>query len=63
MLQQMFKIFFGYTKRSSVTGMLLNLGLPSFNAVLYNYKMNFTLCKHACDTRIMYVVDKWVLSH
>ena len=30
------KIFFGYDKYSSVSHMLLNLGLPSGNTVLHN---------------------------
>ena len=30
------KIFFGYHKYSSVSHMLLDLGLPSFNTVIFN---------------------------
>ena len=36
------KIFFGYAKFSSVTGMLLDLGLPSFSTLLQNAGFHFT---------------------
>ena len=36
------KAFFGYRKYSSVTNMLLELGLPSFNTVIHNAKVKFT---------------------
>jgi len=32
------KSFFGYSKYSSVTCMSLELGLPSFNTLLHNYR-------------------------
>jgi len=33
------KLFFNYTKYYSVTAMLLELGLSSFDALLYNSRM------------------------
>jgi len=38
------KSFFGYRKYSSVTGMLLDLSLPSFNTVICNARTKFNLC-------------------
>jgi len=35
------KIFFGYSKFSSVTAMLVELGLPSFNTDLHNAAASF----------------------
>ena len=35
------KIFFNVDKYSSVTTMLLNLGLSSFNTLMFNYRFNF----------------------
>jgi len=35
------KTFFGFTRRDSVTQILFNLGLPSFNTVLHNCKAIF----------------------
>jgi len=36
------KYFFGYLKFSSVTNMLLELGLPTCNTLLYNYSVTFS---------------------
>ena len=35
------KIFFGHNKYASVTCMLLDLGLPSFNTILFNVGVIF----------------------
>jgi len=35
------KHFFAYLKYSSVTNMLFELGLPSFDTLLHNYKVSF----------------------
>jgi len=35
------KLFFNYPKYYSVTAMLLELGLPSFDTLLYNSRMRF----------------------
>jgi len=37
----MYEGIFGYKKYSSVTNMLLELGLPSFNTVICNSKIKF----------------------
>ena len=37
------KHFFGYLKFSSVTNMLLELGLPSFATIIHNYSGHFSL--------------------
>jgi len=33
-------IFFGYIRRDSVTQILFNLGIPSFNTVVHNSKLS-----------------------
>jgi len=38
------KSFFGYAKHSSVTGMLFELGLPSFDTLMHNCKISFNRC-------------------
>jgi len=43
------KYFFGYSKYSSVTDMLLELGLPSFNTLIHNYNVSFARLS-ACDS-------------
>jgi len=35
------KLFFKYQKYYSVTAMLLELGIPNFNTLLYNSRMTF----------------------
>jgi len=35
------KLFFNYLKYYSVAAMLLELGLPSFDTLLYNIRMRF----------------------
>jgi len=48
-LQYVFEILFRYSKYSSVTAdMLLELGLPSFNTLIYNYNVSFARLS-ACD--------------
>jgi len=47
------KYFFGYLKFSSVTSMLLDLGLPTFDTLLFNYKARFTLCTGNCDNTLV----------
>jgi len=39
----MYKVVFGYDRLYSVTAILLDLQLPSFNTVLYNYKYSFSM--------------------
>jgi len=42
------KKFIGYSKHSSVTDMLLVLGLPSFNTVIHNYRCSY-MWNHHCN--------------
>ena len=45
------KLFFGYRKYDSVTGMLLDTGLPSFETIMFNakhlFKERVTCCSNA----------------
>jgi len=43
------KLFFGPSKYSSVTAVLLQLGVPSFNTVLHNAKLGF-YTRLSCST-------------
>ena len=43
------KYLFGYSKYSSVTDMLLELGLPSFNILIHNY-VSFANRLSTCDS-------------
>ena len=47
-----FKIFFGYTKHSSVTKMLLELRLPSLRTVLMNGRSVFRCMWEKCNNSI-----------
>jgi len=46
---QCLKLFFGFSKYSSVTALLLQLGVPSFNTVLHNAKLGF-YTRLSCST-------------
>ena len=43
------KYFFGYSKYSSATDMLFELGLPSFNPLIHNYNVSFGNRLSACS--------------
>jgi len=47
------KIFFGYHKYCSVSNMLMGLGLPSFNTVIFNANL-------ICDTRLKSSVNSLI---
>ena len=47
------KYFFGYLKYSSVTTMLLELGLPSCNTLLHNYNISFLSRLNTCDNPLV----------
>jgi len=47
------KCFFGYPKYSTVTNMLFELGLPSFNTLIHNYNISFVNRASACDNTIV----------
>jgi len=50
------KSFFGYRKYSIVTGMLLDLSLPSFNTVICNARTKFNLCAANVMNRVIQAV-------
>jgi len=50
------KSFFGYDRLYSVTAILLDLQLPSFDTLLFNYKFSFNMQLCTCggnDVEIM----------
>jgi len=47
------KSFFSYYKYSSVSYMLLKLGLPSFNTVMFNCSFNFQRNLLTCDNLLV----------
>jgi hypothetical protein len=55
------KNFFGFAKYSSVTHMLLYLGLPSFNTVLINQRASLNL--RISSTANNLVQHSWSISH
>ena len=50
------KSFFGYSKYSSVTHMLLDLGLPSFNTLVINHRFSFDNMSAVCNNALVSVV-------
>jgi len=50
------KCFFGYPMYSSVTNMLFELGLPSFNTLIHNSNISFANRESACDNTIVQCV-------
>ena len=52
------KMFFGFHKYSSVTSMLLQLGLPSFDTVLHNARICFVNSLHLLDNNVVAVSCK-----
>jgi len=55
------KCLFGYTKYSSVTNMLFELGLPSFNTVIHNSKVGFANRMSVCDNAVVRCVLPFTL--
>ena len=47
------KSFFGYPKYSSVTSMLFDVGLPSFNTLIHNSSVNFQNKLVGCDNGLV----------
>jgi hypothetical protein len=47
------KSFFGYNRRDSVTLMLLDLGLPSFDTLMYNSSVSFHKQCVKCDNHLV----------
>jgi len=44
-------------KFSSVTSMLVDLGLPSFDTLLHNYKASFYMSVSSCDNMLVQCVS------
>ena len=47
------KLFFGYSRYYSVTSMLLDLNLPSFDTIMYNSKLQFTDSLNRCNNNLV----------
>ena len=47
------KMFFRYERMYSVTSMLLELALPSFNTFLYNFQFLFNMQWKSCSSSII----------
>ena len=45
--------FFGFKRQDSLTSILVNVGLPSFDTVLANAATSFMRLWHACDNRLV----------
>jgi hypothetical protein len=56
------KSFFGFSKYSSVTAMLLQLGLPSFTTIMHNYRVSFNSRVTAIDNRLVQCVLNYCTS-
>ena len=52
------KTFFGFDKYSSVTNMLMQLGLPSFNTLMHNYRTSFVQHVRMSDNNLIQCVYK-----
>jgi len=50
------KLFFGYRKYDSVTGMLQETGLPSFITVIHNNNISFNRYWNLCNNAIVAVL-------
>ena len=47
------KLFFGFKRQDSLTSILVNVGLPSFDTVLANAAKSFMRLWHAFDNRLV----------
>jgi hypothetical protein len=57
------KIFLGFDKYSCVTSMLLQTGLPSFNTLMHNYRINFVNRIKISDNKLIQCVYKLQSGH
>ena len=55
-------VFFRYDKNASVTQMLLELGLPSCDTVLFNAKVRLTDSYSRCDNNVVHAFGSKVFS-
>jgi len=54
------KVFFGLDKFSSVSNMLMELGLPSWSKVMHNTKSTFVNRLLSCSNKLIQVIIRWV---
>ena len=54
------KTFFGFEKFSSVTNMLMQIGLPSFNTVIHNCRVRFEISLKMSDNILIQCVSKFL---
>jgi len=47
------KLFFGFKRRDSLTNILLNVGLPSFDTILHNAAASFMHVCNSCTSHIV----------
>ena len=47
------KMFLGYSRRDSITQILLITGLPSFTTILHNAKQVFKQCIESCPNSLI----------
>jgi len=61
----MYEIVFNFPKYSSVTDMLLQLGVPtpSINTVLHNASWRFLQCLSVCSNRLVRLVSDFACSY
>jgi len=50
---QMYKIFFGFGRRESLTNTLVSLGLPSFDTLMANATVSYARLCTSCTNRIV----------
>jgi len=54
------KMFFGYAKYHSITDVLLDLQLPSFNTVMYNFRYVFNAQWNSCDMTWLCTIETYI---
>jgi len=57
---QLVLVFFGYDRLYSATAILSDLQLPSFDALMYNYKFSFSVqltCRPSGNAVVKYLVS------
>jgi len=57
------KVFFGFYKFSSVSTMLMQLGLHSCSTVMHNAKSTFVNRLVSCSNKLLQVIIRWVLVY
>jgi len=54
------KLFLGYNLYASVTNMLLDIGLLSFDTLLWNCRTIFKRCERSCNNHLVVVIS-WLV--